>query len=242
MPTLDSNIMELVAGSLIMVLGATLQASVGYGLALAVVPLLALINPDFIPGPMLFASLFLALIMSFRGWSAIDRGQLIHAFIGLLLGTGAGVAGLMFIAPQNLPKLFGVFILIAVALSLSGIRVPLSKGSLVAAGTISGVMGTMVGIHGPPMALLYQRQPGATVRGTLALFFVAGYAVALGALFSIRLFSARELVLGLGLAPGVLVGYVFSRFVAGYLDRGFWLRGAILTIATLSALALLFKS
>ena len=52
--------------------------------------------------------------------------------------------------------LFGGLILLGVCLSLSGLRLPPIRGVLVGAGALSGVMGTVASIGGPPMALLYQ--------------------------------------------------------------------------------------
>ena len=241
MPSLEPTAFHLIAGTLIMVVGSLLQASVGFGIALFVVPLLVLLNPVFVPGPMLFASLFLAAIMAFRGWSAIDLKKLGLAGVGLFVGTAAGAMALMIVAADKWPKLFAVFILVAVALSASGIHIPVTRRNLVAAGIISGVMGTISGIHGPPMALLYQREPGNIVRATLAIFFVMAYAIALIALGTIGLFGKKELLLGLTLAPGVIAGYIVARFSTKLLDRGYWLRLAILTVASLSAIALIFR-
>jgi hypothetical protein len=241
MQPLEVPTFQLVIGSLIMVVGSLLQASVGFGIALFVVPLLVLLNPVFVPGPMLFASLFLAAIMAFRGWSAIDLKKLGLAGVGLFVGTAAGALALMIVAADKWPKLFAVFILVAVALSASGIHIPATRRNLVAAGIISGVMGTISGIHGPPMALLYQREPGNIVRATLAVFFVMAYAIALIALGTIGLFGKKELLLGLTLAPGVIAGYIIARFSTKLLDRGYWLRLAILTVASLSAIALILR-
>lgn len=241
MPGLEPTTFQLIAGTLIMVAGSLLQASVGFGIALFVVPLLVLLNPVFVPGPMLFASLFLAAIMAFRGWSAIDLKKLGLAGVGLFVGTAAGALALMIVAADKWPKLFAVFILAAVALSASGIHIPVTRRNLVAAGIISGVMGTISGIHGPPMALLYQRETGNIVRATLAIFFVMAYAIALIALGTIGLFGKKELLLGLTLAPGVIAGYIVARFSTKLLDRGYWLRLAILTVASLSAIALLLR-
>jgi hypothetical protein len=52
MPTSDPSPPQLILGSPIMVVGSLLQASVGFGIALFVVPLLVLLNPVFVPGPM----------------------------------------------------------------------------------------------------------------------------------------------------------------------------------------------
>ena len=218
-----------------------MQASIGFGIALFVVPLLVLLNPAFVPGPMLFASIFLASIMAFRGWNSVDSRKLGLAGVGLFIGTAAGALGLMMIAADKWPKVFAVFILLAVALSASGIRIPVTGKNLVTAGIVSGVMGTISGIHGPPMALLYQRETGNIVRATLAVFFVMAYAIALFALGTIGLFGKKEFLMGLTLAPGVIAGYIIARFSTKLLDRGYWLRIAILTVASLSAIALIFR-
>lgn len=225
-----------------MVIGSLLQASVGFGIALFVVPLLILLNPAFVPGPMIFAALFLAVLMGFRGRSAVDPKKLGLAGAGLLAGTGAGALSLTVLAAENWPRLFALLIFSAVALSVSGIRVGLTGRALVGAGIVSGFMGTISGIHGPPMALLYQREPGAVVRATLAVFFVLAYALALIALSAVGLFGSRELLLGLALAPGVVAGYLLSRFSRRLVERGRWLRIAILSVASLSALALILKA
>jgi hypothetical protein len=67
------------------------------------------------------------------------------------------------------------------------------------------------------------------------------YTIALFALWMIGLLGKREILIGLALAPGVIAGYLLARFSKSLLDRGYWLRIAILTVASLSALALILR-
>ncbi|MBP1718041.1 MAG: hypothetical protein H6Q43_1479, partial [Deltaproteobacteria bacterium] len=67
-------------------------------------------------------------------------------------------------------------------------------------------------------------------------------AIALIALGMIGHFGKRELLLGFTLAPGVVAGYIIAKFTTSLLDRGYWLRIAILTVASLSAIALILRS
>jgi hypothetical protein len=242
MPTSDPSTLQLILGSLIMVVGALLQASVGFGIALFVVPLLVLLNPAFVPGPMIFAALFLASIMAFRGWHAIDQKKLGLAGVGLVFGTVLGALVLVIVAAEQWPRLFAILILLAVVLSISGIHIVINGRNLVAAGIISGIMGTISGIHGPPMALLYQRETGSIVRATLAVFFVMAYSIALLALWAVGLFGKGELLARFTLAPGVVAGYLLAGITSQHLDRGPWLRMAILTVSTLGAIALILKN
>lgn len=241
MLSIEPIVFEWIAGNLIMVIGSFLQSAVGFGIALFVAPLLVLLNPGFVPGPMLFASLFLAVIMTFRGWRVIDSKILGLAGAGLFVGTALGALGLMVIVADKWPHFFAIIILLAVALSASGVHISVTRRNVVAASIISGVMGTIAGIHGPPMALLYQKRAGKIVRATLAVFFVMAYAIALFALWMIGLFGKKELLMGFELAPGVVVGYILAKFSTSRLDRGHWLRIAILTFASLSAIALFFR-
>jgi hypothetical protein len=222
------------------IIGSTVQASVGFGFALIVVPLLALINPVFVPGPTLLASLLLATIMTLRGHKSIEYVHIGKAAFGLLAGAGLGALAFSFVPTDDLPKLFGGLILLAVVLTLRGWKIPITSGSLLTASMISGVMGTMAGIHGPPLALLYQRETGNRVRAMLAILFVIGYSLSLIALYLAHFIRMREVFLGCSLLPGVVMGYVLSRYVARRLDKGY-LRSCILVIATFSGITLLLR-
>ena len=233
--------LELVAlGALIMGLGAMLQAAVGFGGALIWVPLLALIDTSLVPGPTLMASLALASAMAYRERGAIQKGQLAMALIGLAFGTVAAAAALTVIARGQLPTVFALMILAGVALSVAGLQPAVSRGSLVVGGVAAGIMGTMAGLHGPPIALVYQSEAGERVRATLGAFFFVCYATALFALNRVGLFGAPEALLGAALMPGVIAGYAASRLLSAELD-GRRLRFAILAVSTASALALLIK-
>jgi uncharacterized membrane protein YfcA len=146
----------LVVANLIVLAATAVQASVGLGFALVAVPLLALVDLDFVPGPSLFVSLFLALAMTSVGRAAIDKAELLRIAAGVALGTAGGAMVLVFLRPENMAQLFGALILAAVAISLTGRQLPLTTANLIGAGTVSGIMGTLSGIHGPPLALVYQ--------------------------------------------------------------------------------------
>ncbi len=55
------------AANTVLALGSVLQAATGLGAGLVVVPLLALISLDFVPGPVILAALTLAWLMAWRG-------------------------------------------------------------------------------------------------------------------------------------------------------------------------------
>jgi hypothetical protein len=232
--------LKFAVATLIMALGSAFQAAVGLGLALLVVPLLALLDTRFIPGPMLFAGIALAAATACRDRAAIDRAILGLSMIGLTIGTGIGAIALALVARVWIPKLFGALILFAVVISLASRRVAITPRTLLAGSTASGIMGTMVGVHGPAIALVLQNAEPARVRATLGAFFAVGYAIAVAALAALGVFGRHELVLGVALLPGVGIGYAvapaFSRFINTTV-----LRVAILVVSSASATALLFR-
>ena len=218
--------------------GSLIHASVGYGIGLVIVPLLALIDPAFVPGPALLSALLLAAIMAYRGRSEIRQGNMAVAVAGLLVGTALAAYLLTVIDRDTLPTVFAVVILIAVVVSASGSKVPVNRATLIGAGMGAGLMGTMSAIPGPPIALLYQRHTGAEVRATLGLFFVVAYIIGSLSLAVVGLFGRHELVLTAILLPGIVLGYAVSPVVSRFLDRGY-LRIAILVVAAASAVMLL---
>ena len=98
----------------IMALGSALQAAVGIGLALFVVPVLALIDPAYIPGPMLLAGTVLAAMTAWRERHAVDRPGLCLSLAGLLVGTIVGAVALKALWGPALPKVLQVLHLLAV--------------------------------------------------------------------------------------------------------------------------------
>src|SRR3546814_19579585 len=96
---------------------------------------------------------------------------------------------------------------------------PVRPSTQLVAGVVSGVTGTAAGIGGPPLALLYQHRPGSTIRSTLAAAFLVGTALSLATLAVAGEVGASQVLLGLGLAPPVMVGTVTGRRLHDRLDQ-----------------------
>ncbi len=109
---------------------------------------------------------------------------------------------------------------------------------LFGAGAASGFMATAAGLGGPPVALVYQRESGLRLRGTLAAYFIVGSMLSLVALALVGRFGADELRLSVFLVPGTALGYFMSRPAAAYLDAG-RTRAAVLTVSALTALSVI---
>lgn len=233
--------LELVGAFSIVMVGAILQGSVGFGLGMLAAPLLVLIDPGFVPAPLLSAALALTLLVAQRERHAIDFRGVGWALVGRLPGTLVG-ALVLSVAPQKTtPILVGVAVFVAVGLIGSGMSLPRTPRVLFGAGTLSGFMGTTTSIGGPPIAALYHDAAGDKVRGTLSAFFVAGLVITLAALAIVGRFGGPELVLAAGLLPGAVIGYALSSHIAPILDRGYT-RVAVLTVSTLAGLSVIVQA
>jgi uncharacterized membrane protein YfcA len=227
--------------SLIVAAGAALQGAVGFGLGLFSVPLLLLFAPALVPGPILASSIVLTALLAHHDRGGIVWRDLGWALAGRVPGIAAAAALLATVSQASLGLWSGVLVLVAVALSASGLHVSPAPRSLVTAGALSGLLGTAVSIGGPPIALLYQREPGPRLRGTLAAFFLIGVTLSLVGLGIAGRFGLLQLRLAAYLVPGILVGFLVSRPAARVLDGGYT-RPAILAISAASSLVVILRA
>jgi len=231
---------QLVVANLIVLAATAVQAATGIGFALIAIPLLALVDLSFVPGPSVFVALFLALFMTSAGRTVIVREELLPVGAGVVAGAALGAVLLIFLDLTNMAPVFGGVILAAVAISLTGLHLPFTMRNLVGVGSIAGVMGVLSGIHGPPLALLYQRSEPEKARAMIASIFFVAYIATIAALASAGYFGVREVLLGLALMPGFFLGYFLARRYLVIRNPAAFRRG-VLVIAAASAIALMFK-
>lgn len=223
-----------------MAFGCAFQAALGLGFALLAAPVLALLDPAFVPGPMLLAGVALAALTAYGERDAIDRRMLMTCLIGLAVGTVVGAGALQAVQGMDLQRIFGIMILLAVGVSLMGKTVAAKGRSLLIAAGISGVMGIMAGLHGPVISLVFQNAEPRVARAMLGAYFTVAYLSAVAALALVGSFGAPEVSRTLVLLPGVAVGLALAPLTRRYINRD-RLRIAILTIAAVSGLILVVK-
>ncbi len=221
--------------------GFTLQGAVGFGMGILGSPLLILIDGRMVPGPILASTMLFTVLLIRREHRAIDLVGVRWAVAGRLVGTVPAAAALAVLPSDRLRLVFGIIVLLAVAISVSGLAVAPRPAALLAAGVLSGIMGTMASIGGPPIALLYQHASGAQIRGTLSGIFLIGTAMSLAALVVVGRFGLEELRLSGLMAPGAIAGFVISRRFASRLDRGYT-RRAVLAVAAMAGLIVIARS
>src|SRR5688572_7325401 len=104
----------LLAASAAVLTGSVLQAATGLGAGLIIVPLLALVSLDFLPAPLILASMSLSSIMAWQGRRHIDRNGLGVIITGLLCGIVLGTLSISAIPASRAGLIFGLLVLAGV--------------------------------------------------------------------------------------------------------------------------------
>ena len=235
------SLSDLVLATLAITLGSVVQAASGVGAGFLMVPLLAFVNLSLVPGPMIFASLSLSGIMTWRERGAIDQRHLAPMFIGLVPGCAAGAWTISVVPTSQLGIVFAIVILLAIGVSVAGLDVRPGRTSALLAGVVSGTMGASSGIGAPVVALLYQHASGPQVRSTLALIYTVASLIVLVMLAAFGRFGEGEALAGLALIPGFLAGYWIANRLRRRLDHGMT-RPVVLGVSGAAAIALLVRS
>jgi uncharacterized protein len=226
---------------LVVTLGAYVQAVVGLGLGLLSAPVVALVAPPMVP----VLTLWLALLIS--GLNLVDEHEHVDwrstawSLPARIPGTVLGAWLVASFTEEQIGVALAVMVLLAVALSVHTVEVPLNPATLATAGFVAGATGTATSIGGPPIALLYQRGHPEVVRATLSVFFFVGVILSLGGLAISGSLDREPSLLALAMSPLVVLGYVVGRRTRGLVD-GDAFRWGVLVVCTVSAVVLLVHS
>ncbi len=237
MPPVDVMVVLAVA----VFLGAAVQGAIGLGLGLLAAPVAALVAPELVPGTLLWLSMLLPVFTLAREWAHVDWWGLRWAFAGRVPATVLGAWIVSVSSPRVLSVVVGLVILVAVALTVRTIRLPMRRGVLAVAGAVSGISGTATSIGGPPLALVYQGELGPRVRSTLGMYFLIGAGFSLIALTVVGELGRAQIVPALGLTPPLVAGFAAASALRAFVDGG-RLRLAVMAVCTLSAVTLIVRS
>jgi uncharacterized protein len=231
----------LLVACLVVALGALVQGTVGFGLALVAAPLLAILDPALVPVPLLLITAAHALLSLRRERGDADWRGVGWALLGRLPGIGLGVLAVATLPDRAFAAAVGATVLVCAVLSVVSWRPRPTVPALLVAGVVSGAGGTASSIGGPPVALLYAADRGPRVRATLAAYFTAGTVLSLAALALAGEVTGDALRHGALLLVPMAAGFALSGPARRLLDRG-WTRPAVVGLAVAGAVALLVRA
>ena len=226
---------------LVVTLGAYVQAVVGLGLGLLSAPVVALVAPSMVPVLTLWLALLIAGLNLVDEHEHVDWRSTAWSLPARVPGTVLGAWLVASFTEEQIGLALAVMVLVAVALTVHTVEVPLNPATLATAGFVAGATGTATSVGGPPIALLYQRGDPQVVRATLSVFFFVGVILSLAGLAVSGSLDRQPSLLALVLWPTVVLGYVVGRRTRGLVD-GAAFRWGVLGVCTISELVLLVRS
>jgi len=234
-------------GSLLLAVAAAFLAGVlggftGFGISVALVPLLLLVydQPTVV---VLNGALSAAIAAAVAGdsWREADRSAALHLTLAALPGLALGAEALRVVDPDQLKLAVGALLLVSAAL-LAGARVRLpgagSRPGAAAVGLVSGILASSTGLSGPPAALLLESRglPKEAFRATIALFFLGMDAALLAVLALWGVARPVHALLALLLVPAAIVGKAVGTALFGKASQRTFSAAALGTVFLIAAL------
>ena len=235
-------------GAAVFVLGGIVKGTLGVGLPLVVVPLLALVIPATQAIVLVMAS-----VLASNCWQAFEGGVSVEGLkrfapliVGLALATLATVPMTLALPEQALRMLLAAVVLLAVALMALPLRLAVpprqERWWSAVIGLLSGVMGGVSSLTGPVIItyLMSLRLPREVFVGTISLIYLAGALPLYGSMAARGRVGWADAGLSvLSLLP-MFAGMAIGKRLRGRLgEQGF--RRVLLGFLTAVAVALFFR-
>lgn len=209
---------ELVVVLLAAVLGGALQSTLGFGASFTLVPALAVVAPELLPGSVVVAIIPMSVLMLLRDRRGIDAPAVGRVALGRLPGIVAGGVIVALLPLRWLTVTIALVLLAAVASVAAGWRLAVTRRREVAAGIVSGITGTAAALGGPPLAVLYRDTTGPTLRPTLAGVWLIGSVPVLISLALAGSFNGLQAEVGVVLAVAMVLGLSLAAPGVGRID------------------------
>lgn len=229
---------EVVAVMAVVLVGAVLQGSVGFGMNVVAAPVVIQLEPDLVPGPLLLAAFFLTLLAAIRERTTLDISGAGWIVVGRVPGSVVGALAVAMLSTRGLSLALAVIVLSAVVASASGVSIAENRATMFGAGAVAGFSSTTSSVGGPPIALVLQGRSGPQLRSTLGAIFVIGVVMSLTTLAVTGEFGTRDLELAVFVVPAAVAGFAVSGPLRPVIDRGHT-RPAVLGVSALAATILL---
>ena len=232
---------EVLIACIIVFIASSAQSLFGMGWGMIAAPFLALLDPYLIPSTIVFLGFFAALYPSIRYFNDIKWKTLRPSISGRIFGSIlAGWIAAYIVASGKIEIIIGLVLLMSILISAITInRIKQNFRNHFIAGTASGVLGTIVGVGGAPMGIIYQNEDPSTVRANNNLFFTIGSLVSFVILILAGVIKGYHIIYGFLMLPPLFFASYTSRFLLKYTRK--ILKPYILSICSISSLLLVLR-
>lgn len=212
-------ITTIILASLVLLFANAVQGLSGFGRGLVAAPLLTLFMPANMVIPVL---IFLALISGIymlkktAKYSNIKEIWIMIVFS--VIGTTIGVNTLSSINVSSLKLILGIVVVGFAIIMSTGLKLKIKENllSYSIVGSISGFLGGLASVGGPPIVLFLQNQEHDKnrFRGNLSVFFFCGNLTAIANLFIFKLVTSEVITYSLWLIPASIVGAIVGNLIS----------------------------
>ncbi|WP_317931187.1 sulfite exporter TauE/SafE family protein [Halioxenophilus sp. WMMB6] len=231
---------EILLLNAVIFLGAFVQGLIGFGLGVVCAPLIFLVEPGYLPAPLILLSTLLTSVILVANRADLSFRLVRWPIVGQAFGVVSAALIMAVINEAMFGLVFALLLLLAVVLTVLRLRLPINVLTGSVCGYIAGLSGTVVAVGGPPVALLFHSLSPRQTLANLSTFFLVGCLMSLAALFLIGRLTWQEVLLAVQLLPGLVAGFYASHF-AGFLRQPKIVKGATVLFSGLMAVYLLAK-
>ncbi|MBU92424.1 MAG: hypothetical protein CML88_02710 [Rhodobiaceae bacterium] len=232
---------EVLIAFVIVYIASSAQSLFGMGWGMIAAPFLALLDPSLIPSTIVFLGFFAALFPGIRYFKDIHWETFRPSISGRIFGSIlAGWIAAYVVASGKIEIIVGIVLLISILISaLTVKRIAQNSYNHFFAGTASGILGTIVGVGGAPMGIIYQNENPSIVRANNNLFFTIGSLVSFIVLISAGVIEDYHIIYGFLMLPPLFFASYTSKFLLTYASK--ILKTYILSICSFSSLLLIAR-
>ena len=232
---------EVLIAFVIVYIASSAQSLFGMGWGMIAAPFLALLDPYLIPSTIVFLGFFAALFPGIRYFKDIHWETFRPSISGRIFGSIlAGWIAAYVVASGKIEIIVGIVLLMSTLISaLTVKRIAQNSYNHFFAGTASGILGTIVGVGGAPMGIIYQNENPSIVRANNNLFFTIGSLVSFIVLISAGVIEDYHIIYGFLMLPPLFFASYTSKFLLTYTSK--ILKTYILSICSFSSLLLIAR-
>lgn len=214
---------DLLVASLVVLLASAAQAVTGFGFALVLVPLLALVyDPKLVVIISISLGLLCKLPLLIPSWRQVQFLRIVPLTLTAVVGTYFGTQILLRVDADILRLVIGFVVVLLSSPMLFNFRRPVIRERLASLGVgfTSGVIGGATSMGGPPVVLLGVNQgwKKESFRANLLAFFVVSNSSSLVNLAGAGALTTSALALDLLLLPATAAGILAGNWLFGRID------------------------
>lgn len=235
--------LDFAAACLVVVLASAAQAVTGFGFALVLVPLLALVyDPRLVVVVSISLGLVCKLPLLLASWRRVQLLRIAPLALAAVVGTFFGTQLLLRVDPDVLRLALGCVVVLLASPMLLDFRRPVVRERLASLGVgfASGVLGGATSMGGPPVVLLGVNQGWAkeSFRANLLAFFVVSNTSSLVNLAGAGALTRPALTLDLLLVPATAAGILAGSWLFGRIDADRFRRLVVLLVIATGLLSI----